>query len=138
MEFWFRLMLTLVFTAVWVVGLHWVWTNQLDPRATVSRIFKGATSPPSWVATRHPDKIYQGGSTVGDVTGPVKIKGSRIQFAQLANTTSLDPNNAFEYQRYTLRILNIGTVTGTKSVTTDTGSRVLTAVLENVECDIIK
>lgn len=138
MELTFRIILTIVFSGVWLIGLRWVWTNQLDPRATVSRFSEKTLAPPGWVATREPNKLYQSGRAVGDVTGPVDHSDEQVVFVQIVNTTDLDRTKPFEYQRLTLRVLSVGSVFGTKSEVSDQGSRVLTAVLENVSCVVVK
>lgn len=138
MELTFRIILTIVFTGVWLIGLRWVWTNQLDPRATVSRFSEKTLAPPDWVATREPNKVYQSGRAVGDVAGPVNQWDDQLTFAQLVNTTGFDRTKPFEYQRLTLRVLSVGSIIGMKSEVSDQGSRVLTAVLENVSCLVVK
>lgn len=138
MEVAFRILLTVFFTATWLIALNWVWTNQLDPRATVSRLLGKAVAPPEWVATREPNRIYQGGVAVGDVMGSVDRLGSQIRFAQLANTTGFDSSRPFDYQRLTLRIVRVATRTGMKVEMTESGSRTLTGVFEDVLCDVVK
>lgn len=137
MELIFRIILTVVLTGVWLIGLRWVWTNQLDPRATVSRLSERALAPPDWVATRDPNKIYQGNAAVGDVTGDVKNEKNQIRFAQLANTAGFDASKPFEYQRFTLRIVRVGMMAGMKVEMTEAGSQTLTGVFEDVLCDIV-
>ena len=65
----FKVTLTVVFTAVWLAGVRWVWTHQLDPIATVQRLIRKPFKAPEWVATREPNKIYQNGNVVGEVIG---------------------------------------------------------------------
>lgn len=138
MELAFRIVLTVFFTATWLIALNWVWTKQLDPRATVSRILGKAVAPPEWVATREPNRIYQGGVVVGEVTGSVEELGSQIRFSQLANTIGFDATRPFEYRRLTLRIVRVATKAGMKVEMTESGSRTLTGVFEDVLCDIVK
>lgn len=138
MEQAFRIVLTVFFTATWLIALHWIWTNQLDPRGTLSRLLGKAVAPPEWVATREPNKIYQGGAAVGEVTGPVEQIGNQVRFAQLANTVGFDSSKPFEYQRLTLRIVRVATMAGMKVEMTERGSRTLTGVFEDVLCDIVR
>ena len=138
MELSFRIILTVAFTVIWFIGVRWVWTHQLDPRATVSRLSEKALAPPDWVATRDPNKMYQGGKAVGDVTGPVQQKDGQVHFGQLANTTGFDREKTFEYQRLTLKVVRIGTMAGMKVEMTDKGARTLTGVFEDVVCDIVR
>ena len=57
-ELTFRIILTVVFTGVWLIVVRSVWTNQLDPRATIWFSEK-TLAPPDWIATRDPNKLYQ-------------------------------------------------------------------------------
>jgi hypothetical protein len=84
----FKVTLSVVFTAVWLVGVRWVWAHQLDPVATAQRLMRKPFKAPEWVATREPNKIYQNGSVVGEVVGPVQEQDSNsiILFEKLANT----------------------------------------------------
>ena len=138
MESTFRIFLTIVFTGIWLIGLRWIWTNQLDPRATVSRLSEKALTPPDWVATRDPNKIYQTGHAVGNVTGPVEKKPDQFHFAQIVDTTEFDRSHPFEYQRLTLRVNRVGSISGMKSEVSEKGSRVLNAVIEDMSCTIVK
>ena len=138
----FKFVLIIVFTTLWLAAVRWVWTSQLDAVATVQRLIRKPFKAPDWVATREPDKIYQGGKVVGEVTGLVEEQGATVRFAQLANTSSLDQAKDFQYQRFTLRIRQIGSVFGMKAQTRASGSGVtsqtLTAVLENVVCEKVR
>lgn len=138
----FKSVLIILFTAVWLVGVRWVWTHQLDPIATVQKLLRKPFKAPEWVATREKDKIYQDGVVVGEVTGPVKEEVAAIRFSQLANTGALNQANTFQYQRHTLRIRQIGSAIGMKAETrvsaSGATSRMLTSVLENVVCDKIQ
>ena len=138
----FKIGLIVMFTAVWLAAVRWVWTHQLDPIATVQRLIQRPFKAPEWVATREPNKIYENGNVVGEVTGPVKEEGSTIRFTQLANTTSLNQAVVFQYQRHNLRIRQVGSAFGMKSEmqVSESGAtpRVLTAVLENVVCEIVQ
>lgn len=138
MELTFRIILTIVFTGVWLIGVRWVWTNQLDPRGTISRFQEKTLAPPDWVATRDPRKLYQNGRAVGDVIGPVEQREDHVRFVQLANTTQFNRSEPFEYQRLTLRVQSLGSIIGMKSEVSEQGPRVLTAVLENVVCTVVK
>src|SRR3972149_10898462 len=58
-EFLFKLGLSVVMVAVSGGALHWICTHQIDPIASVARLLQGAVEP-GWVATRDPNKLYQG------------------------------------------------------------------------------
>ena len=126
MELAFRILLTIVFTAAWLIALNWVWTNQLDPRATVRRALGRVVAPPEWVAIREPNRIYQNGNAVGEVTGAVEEREGRVRFARLANTAGFDSSRPFEYRRFTLRIVRVGEIAGMKVEMTENGPRTLT------------
>lgn len=134
----FKGVMTVLLTAIWFWSVKWLWTTQIDPRATFAKVATKPFEAPSWVATRDPKKIYQNGVAVGDVTGDVKEVTDRIQFAQLANTGQLKRDVPIEYQRYRLRIVEVRAVIGMKSVVTDQGSQLLTSVMEGVTCQIIQ
>ena len=57
-ELTFRIILTVVFTGVWLIVVRSVWTNQLDPRATIWFSEK-TLAPQDWIVTRDPNKLYQ-------------------------------------------------------------------------------
>jgi len=138
----FKVGLIVMFTAVWLAAVRWVWTRQLDPVATFQRLMQKPFKAPEWVATREPNKIYQNGNVVGEVTGPVQEQDSIIRFAQLANTGALNQAVVFQYQRHNVRIRQIGAAIGMKTQmhVSDSGatSRTLTAVLENVVCEKVR
>ena len=132
MEILFKIVASAILVGACFIGLRWVWTHQIDVKATVTKASEKVAAPPDWVATRDQNKIYQGGAPVGDVTGPVNKQGATYVFSQLANTSSFETSKSFEYQRYKLRVSRINTSIGMKS----DGRRVLTAVLEGVECQL--
>ncbi|MBI2365949.1 MAG: hypothetical protein HYV01_13235, partial [Deltaproteobacteria bacterium] len=93
----FKVGVTVAVTAVWLWGVRWLWTTQIDIAATVSQLAKKPFEAPGWVATRDPKKLYQDGSVVGDVTGEVREDANTIRFAQLANTGSLKHDTPIDY-----------------------------------------
>ena len=132
----FKVTLTVVFTAVWLVGVRWVWTHQLDPVATVQRLMRKPFKAPEWVATREPNKIYQNGNVVGEVIGPVQEQDSIIRFEKLANTGALNKGVVFQYQRHNLKIRQIGATFTMQSAFK--GAPMLTNVLDNVVCEKVR
>lgn len=66
-----------LYSAVALGSIYWVWTHQIDPLATVGRWVKGKVQP-EFFATRDPNKLYQDGQPVADVAGPVRELGSRV------------------------------------------------------------
>jgi hypothetical protein len=133
MEMIFKLALSTVVLLACFFGLRWIWTHQLDFRATISKASDKVVTAPDWVATRDPNKIYQDGSPVGDVHGSVNQQDTAYVFSQLVNTSSFDTTKPFEYKREKLRVSRIKKSIGMKS----DGRQVLTGVLEGVECQTI-
>jgi len=133
-----KVVLTVLFTAIWLWSLGWVWKSQIDPQATIKKWVTKPFEPPGWVATRDPKKVYQNGVAVGDVTGDVNEGVSTVRFAQIANAGSLKRDAPVDWQRHRLRIVQIEAVIGMKSVVTDQGTQVLTNVMEGVACEIIR
>jgi hypothetical protein len=133
----FKVTLSVVFTAVWLVGVRWVWTHQLDPVATAQRLMRKPFKAPEWVATREPNKFYQNGSVVGEVVGPVQEQDSNsiILFEKLANTGALKKDAVFQYQRYNLQIRQIE---HTYQMQFNPGAAPMMAVLENVVCEKVR
>jgi hypothetical protein len=134
MELAFKIVLSLAFTAIWAFTMRWVWTQQVDPIETIARMAGKTVAGPDWVATRDATKIYQNGQPVGDINGSVQLGDDKVIFQRLINTGSLDQSRPFEYQRTTLQIQRINTMTGMMSGPTG----VLSAVLDGVECRVIK
>lgn len=134
----------LIVTAVGIVGIlvciwliHWAWSKQIDPKATLKKVATKPFEAPAWVATRDPNKVYQNGVAVGDVSGEVQREGTKVVFAQLANTAQLKTGAPVEYQRIRLRIVQVQSISGVKSVVTGEGSSVTTNVMEGVECEVV-
>jgi hypothetical protein len=89
--------------------LKWTWSNQIDPKATLSKLLKKAKpDTEELIAVRDPDKIYQDGAAVGDVTGDVVVRGDTTIFKELCNTRGLKIDMQFEYRRDKYRIESIG------------------------------
>ena len=135
-EFLFKLGLSVVMVAVSGGALHWIWTHQIDPIASVAALLQGAVEP-GWVATRDPNKLYQGGVAVADVPGSVDRSETKVVFRQLANTENLKRDQEFEYQRMRLIVRGVGTVIGQDIGMGPSGPQVRKAVLEDVECEIV-
>jgi hypothetical protein len=135
-EFLFKIGITIAIVAPAAGALHWIWTRQIDPTATVGRIFRGAAEP-DWVATRDPMKLYQDGVSVAEVAGGISEEGTRIVFRQLANAASLDTSKLVEWRRLRLRVLRIGSIVGQSVTVGPGGSQVLNNVRGDVDCQIV-
>jgi hypothetical protein len=119
--------------------LKWTWTNQIDVKATLSRILKKAKPDTDFIAVRDPNEIYQTGSPVGDVTGTVVIRGDLIEFEELSNTQGLDKSIPFEYRRDRYQIEKVGSSTLMDLSRQGSGKMVRKdAVMRDVTCRKVK
>ncbi len=134
MELVFKILVTLIATAIWVFVVCWTWTRHIDVKQTaVGAVKKTVQQPVKWIATRDQNAIYQDGQLVGDVSGTVEIKGDQFGFAEICNTSGLKQNAPFEYRRFKLKIISIGTTMGLSS--SAGGGR--TEVKQNVLLDVL-
>jgi hypothetical protein len=119
-----------------VIFLRGVWRSQIDPAATVSRIIE-ALKPKTTevIATRDPNKIYQDGKVVGDVTGQINERDNIVTFTRILNTSALKTDQPFEYRRLRLKIVRIGTRSGFYVGRNDTETTSGTDVLTDVVCE---
>ncbi len=111
-----------------------LWHSHVDPVATFSRIIEQLKPDTPMVATREPNRLYQGGNVVGQVEGDVIVKKDIVVFAQLSETSDLNEDQPIEYQRLTLKIRNVRV--RKFSVVTSKGLR--NSVWEDVTCDIVR
>ena len=107
-----------VITIVIVLGcwkaLYWTWTSQIDPRATLKKYISKKPEIADSIVTREPNKIYQSGNPVGDVSGSVENKNGTVVFSEIINTSLLNCDEPFEYQRMKLKVVKIGKRIGLK------------------------
>jgi len=119
--------------------LRWTWTNQIDPIATLIKIVKKAKPDTDFIAVRDPNRIYQAGNSVGDVTGDVVIRGDLTEFTELSNTQGLNRDVPFEYRRDRYQIQRIGSFAGVSlSVQSRGQMEHKESVLKNVLCKKLK
>ena len=138
LELLIKLGLSVVVVVVAAGTLSWIWTHQVDPRATLDSLFRGAVEP-DWVVTRNQDKLYQDGVPVADVVGEVVETDSKITFRRLANASSLDRSKEFEYRRLKARVLNVRGENGISVRQSPDGNmETMREVLKDVECEIVK
>ena len=121
-----------------IVFLKWTWSTQIDPKATFSRLLKKATPDIEVIATRDPNKIYQDGNIVGEITGAIETKGDIIIFKQLSETSKLNRYAPIEHRRDKYQIVKITRSIGMKTVVSNTGSEQKSAVLEDIFCKKLK
>ena len=141
METLFKIGITIVVIALiyfQIIFLRGVWKSQIDIRATCSKLMRKLSPEEEIIVTRDPAKIYQNGKVVGEVTGSVEVKNDFTIFKELTETEGLVQNMPFEYQRYRLKIINVGTRTGMKVVTSNKGSQVKKSVISDVVCKEVK
>ena len=134
LEVFVKVVIILVVTVAWGVTVRLVWTSHIDPKATIQRLLSKTMETPGWIATRDPNKLYQNGEVVGDISGEVQDLEDQVLFRELSNTAALDKNAPFEYQRKTLRITSIRAISGMKVSPTGPKSN----VLEDVLCEVVK
>ena len=136
MELFVKLFISLIIIFFSAKALHWTWTSQIDPKATLHKYLNKEPKIAEIVVIRDPSKIYQDGNAVADITGQVQQTNGGIMFEQIANST-VEPSKVIKYQRSTYKIKQIERMIGMKSVVSDKGSRVLQNILENVSCEKI-
>jgi len=98
MELFIKLLISLIVVFIGAKALHWTWSSQIDPVATFQKYIKKEPKISEMVVTRDPNKLYQGGNAIADITGQVNSVGERIVFEQLANTSGMNTNETVEYQ----------------------------------------
>lgn len=138
MELATKVVITVLVCAIGGKILHWTWTSHIDPKATIVRWMTREPRIADTVVTRDPNKLYQNGVVVADVTGPVQTNDGSLFFTQLANVSGLDRSQPVEYRRYRLSLAHVQTTIGMKTVVTDKGSSVLQNVMEGVTCEVLR
>lgn len=107
-----EILLKIVFTII-VVGiasssLYWVWTKQIDVKATLSYLVKKPIEEiASYVVTVDENAIYQNGKKVGEVIGEVSEVEGKLMFHELHSSMNLDIETPFEYRRKQYKIIHI-------------------------------
>lgn len=138
MEFITKIIIPFLVFLVGAKVLHWTWTSHIDLKATVRKFVNQEPKIADTVVTRDPNKLYQNGVAVADVTGSVQINNSSVLFTQLANVSGLDKSQPIEYRRFKLKVTQVQTTIGMKTVVSDKGSSVLQNVMEGVTCEELK
>jgi hypothetical protein len=133
-----KLVITLLVIVFAFKALHWTWTSHIDLKATVERYIRKEPKIADVVATRDPNKIYQNGKAVGQVTGEVRTQNDQLVFEEITDTSALNHGEPFEYQRLRVRIVEIESLAGIKSTVSSAGSVIKQAVLEQVVCERVE
>ncbi len=118
--------------------IAWTWSSQIDMKETFSRFLKKAAPNPEMIATRDPNKIYQGGTPVGDVTGEIISRSDDVVFRELTNTEALDRSMPFEHRREKYRIVHVGSMAGLHITMSNTSTEQKRGVLKDVVCAIVR
>jgi len=138
MELATKIVLTVIILFVGAKALYWTWSSHIDPMATIRRFVAQEPKIADAVVTRDPNKLYQNGVAVADVTGPVKTTEGIVLLTQLANVSGLDRSQPIEYGRLKLRVTQVQSIIGMKTVVSNTGTNVLQNVMEEVTCEELK
>jgi hypothetical protein len=87
-------------------------------------------------ASRDPDKVYQLGQPVGDVSQvDIRLHDGTVTFGEMENTGNLDRNATFEYRQYTLQMQQPPRTSAGLSI--DMNGTTVANKLEGVVCKII-
>lgn len=153
MQLFYKLVITIIILVViflvvvrpLILFLHHVWTSQIDPRETIRRVLNRLFPKPQAeiIATRDPNKIYQNGKEVGNVTGQVEIKNDLVIFHMLSETADLEEDHPLEYKKESFQIISTGSRSGIKITgTVSDGGKLTTTqehdVIEDVTCKKLK
>jgi hypothetical protein len=90
------------------------------------------------LATRDSDAFYQDGQIVGRVIGQIVETAGKIQFQDVADTSSLTREKIIEFRRRKIRIESIESFTGLKVTMDGTTSSTRSAVISIVTCTILE
>jgi hypothetical protein len=138
MELLAKIFITLLVVLTAAKVMHWTWTSHIDPIASFYKFVGKEPKIADVVVTRDPNKLYQGGIAVADITGTVKINNGTIILKQITNASALDRGKPIEYRRLRLKVIRVGNMIGMKTIMSDKGSNVLQNVMEDVVCEEIK
>ena len=138
MELITKIIITLIVVLVGTKVLHWTWTSHIDLESTVRKFVTQEPKIADTLVTRNPNKLYQNGVVVADVTSNVQIDTNSVFFTQIANASGLDRSQQIEYKRLKLKVIKVQKIIGMKTVASDKGSSVLQNVMEGVTCEILK
>jgi hypothetical protein len=137
MEVIVKTIMTLVIMVPAFLTVVWLWRTQIDPCQTVKNLFKKNTNPSiEWVATREPNRLYQNGIPVADITGDIVVKNNLIVFKELCNS-ELKWDDPIQYGRKTLTILSVDSIVGQVVSLNGTQTTMKQKVWTNVECKVI-
>jgi len=135
MELSIKIVITVIVVLLGAKSLHWTWTSQIDLKATFRKFVAQEPKIADMVVSRDSNKLYQNGIAIADITGTVQINDDTVLFTQIANVSGLDRSQSIEYKRLKLKVIQVQSIIGMKSVASDKGSSVLQNVMEDVTCE---
>jgi len=135
MELLTKILITVIVVLVGAKSLYWTWTSHIDLKATIRKFVTQEPKIADTVVTRDPNKLYQNGVAVADITGTVQINDGTVLLTQIANVSGLDKSQPIEYGRLKLKVTIVRSTIGMKTVVSDKGSSVLQNVMEGVTCE---
>ena len=110
MEVIIKIVITIFFTFFiyyQIVFVKWMWFTQIDQKETFVRNWKRVKPESDIFAIRYPNKIYQEGQIVGEITGEIETLEDSVIFRELCETSSLKEKEPFEHKRNKYRIIKI-------------------------------
>lgn len=99
------------------------------------KVYNSRTKDCGYNGYTRSNKLYQNGVAIADIVGPVQNNDGTVTFTQIANVLGLDRNQPIEYNRLKLKVIQIQSIIGMKSVVSDSGSSILQNVMEGVICE---
>ena len=135
MELLIKIVFTIMVVLVGAKSLHWIWTSHIDFKATFHKFAAQKPKIADIMVIRDSNKLYQNGIAIADITGTVQINDDRVLFSQVANVSGLDRSHPIAYKRFKLKIIEVQSIIGMKSVVSDKGASVLQNVMEGVTCE---
>ncbi len=135
MELLVKIAITIMVVLMGAKFLHWTWTSHIDLKASFHKFVTQEPKIADIVVIRDSNKLYQNGIAIADITGTVQINDDTVFFTQIANVSGLDQSQPIEYERLKLKVIQVRSTIGMKSVVSDKGSSVLQNVMEGVTCE---
>lgn len=132
---------TLVIIAICWQGffIKWLWSNQIDLKATFGRIIKLSAPKTDVIAIREHNKIYQNGNVVGNIVGKIEITSDNLIFEKLTDTKLLNKSIPFEYKYDRYIFVKQKSASGMSiHMSAEGKSTIEEGVLQNVMCKKVK
>lgn len=135
LEILLKIGITIIVVGIASSSLYWVWTKQIDVKATLSNLVKNPTEGiASYVVIVDENAIYQNGKKVGDVIGePSEVEGN-LMFHEFHSSMNLDIESPFEYRRKQYKIIHIDVMADASL----TGHGMVEGFKKNVLCEQVE